>query len=316
LEQPVLSFFLNVYDDTSDHMPELSLDISPLSPAFSLQRTALHLVVDAVVNLASETAAGAVELLRTQQLHPKRKSDGSWITDADMLAHRILTERLPGILNLPVISEERVPDFSQRKDWSSFWLIDPIDNTEGLVRGVPAHSSVSIALIVHGAPQISVIAYLTDGRSMRAYGDTVEARSDLQSWSTLPCGNPTNPLRFVAYKPSARLMTEEMRQLFDRLSVQDSQLVEGDRLYQRFTALLNNTADVYLEPRRFPAWDVAPCICGLLAQGASVLSLRTGTALNYNSATMLADPFIIGRRGVDTHALVQQAGMLSTPLSA
>jgi 3'(2'), 5'-bisphosphate nucleotidase len=264
----------------------------------------LHSIADAVSHLARDLGARAVTLLRAGELAPRQKKDGSWITEADTMAHRALNEKLPRILDLPVLSEEGYPAFGERREWRSFWLIDPIDHTAGLVRGELTHSSVSIALIIDGIPTLGVVAYLDGTRTLQAH-DGLVTLLGTNAGATYLGANPVNaPLRFVSYKERLADMSQQTRDIFGSLGVKEDQFVLCDRLSKRFWALLRGEADVYIEPRPLPAWDVAPCLCACMAQGASVLSLASGRSLDYNSETMLVEPFVVGRRGVDVGALM------------
>ena len=77
-----------------------------------------------------------------------QKPDNSPLTQADMAAHGViatgLTELTP---DLPQLSEEgRLIDYDQRCQWTSYWLIDPLDGTREFVKR-NGEFSVNIALI-------------------------------------------------------------------------------------------------------------------------------------------------------------------------
>ena len=207
---------------------------------------------------------------------------------------------------MPVLSEEGFPDFEGRREWSSYWLIDPIDNTKALVYDELSASSVSIALIVDGAPALAYVAYLDGSRSFHAEGTVVALYLSSAAPRYLASSEAQHPLRFIGYRPSLSQMSQETRVLLHRLGADDAHLVHADRLFERFWRIINSEAEVYIETRRWPAWDVAPHICACLAQGGSVISLCTGRPLNFNSPDMRVDPFVVGRRGVDTAAIVER----------
>ncbi len=267
-------------------------------------------IVSQLSELATEVVSQARKYSAEGLLNPKKKNDGSWITDADLASHRFLSERLPLVVDVPVLSEEGYPDFRSRSDWRNFWLIDPIDNTQGLVEGNLATSSVSIVLIIDGAPRLALVAYLDGDRSLQVQGDIVSVHTSSDGLRYLTSQEAAAPLRFVSYRASLGEMSDLTRSALAGLGVQEQQLVARERLYQRFWAVLNGEADVYLEPRSLPGWDVAPHICGCLAQGGTAISLLTGKQLNYNSKDMMVGPFIVGRRGVDTGEIQRRAKIM------
>lgn len=84
------------------------------------------------------------------------KSDNSPITKADLVSNTIITEKLIQEFHLPVLSEENITDYSVRKNWDKFWLLDPIDGTKDFL----AHNDefcILLALIENRKPTIGFI---------------------------------------------------------------------------------------------------------------------------------------------------------------
>lgn len=251
-------------------------------------------------------------------LNPHSKPDGSPITDADLAAHRELVERLPKILTLPVISEEGVLPFEQRRQVRSFWLVDPVDNTKELIAGEYRKSSVAVALVLNGELSLSAISYLGGGPQLLADphkvilatspDDTKELASEAWSIQTQP-----RP-RYVSYAPQLARMEPWTEMIFRSAGVSDEQLQFAPSLRERFFSLLLGAAEVYLEPRRLPAWDVAPFMRALLTQGATILSLDQGEPLSFNTEDMTVKPFVVARAGIPALVLHQQVKELFKPI--
>ena len=86
------------------------------------------------------------------------KEDNSPVTSADYAANDVLMQELsrlaPGI---PIISEEvGALALNQRKNWSRYWLLDPIDGTGEFIKG-SGDFAVNVALVENGWPSIGVI---------------------------------------------------------------------------------------------------------------------------------------------------------------
>ncbi|GKX56654.1 3'(2'),5'-bisphosphate nucleotidase CysQ [Leminorella grimontii] len=85
------------------------------------------------------------------------KSDSSPVTAADLAAHGIIMAGLSLLTpNIPVLSEESPQSWEIRKNWSSYWLVDPLDGTKEFL----AHNdefTVNIALIEGGEPVMGVV---------------------------------------------------------------------------------------------------------------------------------------------------------------
>ena len=91
-----------------------------------------------------------------QEFAVEFKEDNSPLTLADRRAHKAICSALE-YTGLPVLSEEgkNIP-FEVRKNWPSFWLVDPLDGTKEFVKRNDEFT-VNIALINDGVPVTGVI---------------------------------------------------------------------------------------------------------------------------------------------------------------
>jgi myo-inositol-1(or 4)-monophosphatase len=87
------------------------------------------------------------------------KSDGSLVTEADVIVQSALAEALGRILNVPVLGEE-MSQHSQRELWDisgrGLWCLDPIDGTTNFAKGLPFFA-VSVALMRDQRPILAVV---------------------------------------------------------------------------------------------------------------------------------------------------------------
>ena len=77
------------------------------------------------------------------------KSDDSPVTKADIAAHIIIDKGLKTLAtdDYPVLSEEGgLPEYSVRKSWQRYWLVDPLDGTKEFINK-NGEFTVNIALI-------------------------------------------------------------------------------------------------------------------------------------------------------------------------
>ena len=62
----------------------------------------------------------------------EEKADGSLVSSADLASQQVIQDIL-GPIDLPILSEEAAaPAYGERKSWTRFWLVDPLDGTESL----------------------------------------------------------------------------------------------------------------------------------------------------------------------------------------
>lgn len=86
------------------------------------------------------------------------KKDESPVTSADYAANEIIMSELKALApDIPIMSEESEGlEFEARKNWTRYWLVDPLDGTQEFVAGRPDFAT-NIALIENGKPVIGVI---------------------------------------------------------------------------------------------------------------------------------------------------------------
>ncbi|MBT6399881.1 MAG: 3'(2'),5'-bisphosphate nucleotidase CysQ [Verrucomicrobia bacterium] len=86
------------------------------------------------------------------------KADHSPLTEADLAAHHCIIEGLKSLdPQTPVISEESaLPEYEVRKQWTRFWMVDPLDGTKEFIKR-NGEFTVNIALIEHNVPTKGVV---------------------------------------------------------------------------------------------------------------------------------------------------------------
>jgi 3'(2'), 5'-bisphosphate nucleotidase len=86
------------------------------------------------------------------------KGDNSPVTAADIAAHHVLKPGLEALLpGVPVLSEEStLPDYNIRKNWSRYWIIDPLDGTKEFIKR-NGEFTVNIALIENGVAVLGIV---------------------------------------------------------------------------------------------------------------------------------------------------------------
>ena len=86
------------------------------------------------------------------------KSDNSPLTIADKKSNEIICRGLRKIdNNIPILSEEeKFIDYDTRKNWNTFWLVDPLDGTKEFIKK-NGEFTTNIALISNGSPVMGVV---------------------------------------------------------------------------------------------------------------------------------------------------------------
>jgi 3'(2'), 5'-bisphosphate nucleotidase len=235
---------------------------------------------------------GADEILsvyNTADFNVEAKADNSPLTVADKRAHHAIADVLKSS-GLPVLSEEgkSIP-FSERKAWSRFWMVDPLDGTKEFIKR-NGEFTVNIALIENGEPVLGVVGVpVTDevyygAVGVGAFKKSGDAIKSLPVRSGLDLN--ASGLRVVA---SRSHLTPETQVFIDKLK-SPTLVSKGSSL--KFLMLADGQADVY--PRYAPTmeWDTAAAHAVVNQCGIKVMQFGSDQELVYNKENLLNPYFV------------------------
>ena len=219
------------------------------------------------------------------------KSDDSPLTLADKRAHKVIMEHLEPT-GIPVLSEEgRELPYEDRKAWSQFWLVDPLDGTKEFIKR-NGEFTVNIALIEDGRPVMGVVyaPVLDDLYWGDADGAYLEEQGEQRSIAVAQSLGDGEVLKVVA---SRSHRSEELEAWLAALPAHECHAI-GSSL--KLCQVASGDAHVY--PRIGPTmeWDTGAAHAVVLAAGGEVVDLD-GQALQYNKENLL-NPYFIVKSGV------------------
>lgn len=262
----------------------------------------------AVANLTLRAGAAIMDIYR-RDFHVETKSDSSPLTEADLAAHTLICDGLRQLSNAPVLSEEsKGISYEDRKNWTEFWLVDPLDGTKEFIKR-NGEFTVNIALISGGVPVAGFVyapvlnklycgvqgvgAFITAAAPGESLPD-IAGFSDLPGvYTRLPADLPADPaiLRVVASRSHRNQETDE---LIAQLSAgyADTEIVSsGSSL--KLCLVAEGKADVY--PRLGPTmeWDTAAAQAVVEAAGKTCVEFESKTPLRYNKKNLLNPYFLV-----------------------
>lgn len=261
-------------------------------------------LLDAVCQLARLAGAAIIEdKRRTSSV--TLKEDESPLTSADLASHRTIVEGLGNIdADVPILSEESAAlPFSERKDWTRYFLVDPLDGTKEFIKGKKDYT-VNIALIEHGVPTLGAV-YVPELDVLYCGG------AGLGAFKVGQTGVQTAIRVAEASIPVPRIVgssshpSPEMATFLDALGPHEI-LTFGSSL--KICQVADGTAHFY--PRFGPTseWDTAAGHAVVLHAGGVVLT-ADGRPLDYNQKDSLLNPsfFVLGPRDRDYLELARAA---------
>ncbi|MBP3984620.1 3'(2'),5'-bisphosphate nucleotidase CysQ [Pseudoxanthomonas helianthi] len=242
---------------------------------------------EAAIGIA-RAAGDAILQVYAQAFDVEHKADASPLTQADLASHRIIVDGLLALTpQWPVLSEEAsdIP-WIARREWSTYWLVDPLDGTREFVKR-NGEFTVNIALIHGHRPVFGVVQAPVGGALWHATQGGGAFRRDGDAEVALQTRRPAlSPLRVAASRSHRDLRTESV---LARMG--DTEIVGlGSSL--KFCRIAEGGLDVY--PRFGPTseWDTAAAQCVLEAAGGALLA-PDGRAFEYNRReTLLNGDFI------------------------
>jgi 3'(2'), 5'-bisphosphate nucleotidase len=246
-------------------------------------------LLEAASEIARDAGRAILEVYGRAEFTVVQKSDNSPLTEADRIAHRIISERLAALDgSIPVLSEESAPaDPTTRRSWPRYWLVDPLDGTKEFLKR-NGEFTVNIALVDgHRAVLGAVFAPVLD----RMYGGSVE----LGAWRDDAGGtrraiavrkNAAVPLRVVGSRSHPSPELAEYLAALPAYAITDM----GSSL--KICLVAEGAADIY--PRLGPTseWDTAAAQAILESAGGRMIDLA-GRPLRYNSKDDLLNPHFL-----------------------
>jgi 3'(2'), 5'-bisphosphate nucleotidase len=241
-----------------------------------------------VVKLAQQ-AGDAILSVYSEQFEVTHKSDQSPLTVADLRSHEIISRGLRALTpDVPVLSEEasEIP-FEQRRQWTRYWLVDPLDGTKEFVSR-NGEFTVNIALIDNHVPVLGVVHVpVTSTTYTGATGVGAFRQIDGKTPEPLRVGSPAaTPLRIVG---SRSHRGDTLDRYLPKLAPYEL-IAVGSSL--KFCLVAEGSADFY--PRFGPTseWDTAAAQAVVEAAGGAVIETN-GEQLRYNTKADLLNPHFL-----------------------
>lgn len=242
---------------------------------------------DLLCGIAIEAGQGILKYYRSEDLQSEVKSDGSPLSAADLFAHRLIKSKLQKHFSTtPLLSEEGdIIPYETRKNWQTYWLIDPLDGTKEFLKGTDEFT-VNIACIHKGLPVIGVVfapalkkLYYADPHvGALSIVDGVENSIHTRKASI---NSPT----FVGSRSHGGGEEQAIKALLPEAKFTPA----GSSL--KFCLLAAGEADFYVRKNPTMEWDTAAGQCVLKSAGGHIY-VNKNKDLRYNRSNMQNPAFV------------------------
>ena len=227
-----------------------------------------------------------------------QKKDLSPLTKADIASNKIILHSLEAIDNsIPVLSEESLVNWNERKKWNKYWLVDPLDGTKEFIKK-NGEFTVNIALIENNKPILGVIYVPTKSTlyfAQQNFGSfKINITSELKSLDGAKKIFVSNQ-KIIQRVIGSRSHSNQDFDEWVKNNFPNSLIVQAGSSY-KFCLIAEGSADIY--PRFGPTseWDIAAGHIIVNEAGGEVRTFDN-TDINYNTKEDLINPhfYAIGK---------------------
>ncbi len=227
-----------------------------------------------------------------------QKKDLSPLTKADIASNKIILRSLEAIDNsIPVLSEESLVNWNERKKWNKYWLVDPLDGTKEFIKK-NGEFTVNIALIENNKPILGVIYVPTKSTlyfAQQNFGSfKINITSELKSLDGAKKIFVSNQ-KIIQRVIGSRSHSNQDFDEWVKNNFPNSLIIQAGSSY-KFCLIAEGSADIY--PRFGPTseWDIAAGHI-IVNEAGGELRKFDNTDINYNTKEDLLNPhfYAIGK---------------------
>ena len=219
------------------------------------------------------------------------KDDLSPLTKADLASNKIILESLTKLnSNIPILSEESLVDWSIRKNWKKYWLVDPLDGTKEFIKK-NGEFTVNIALIEDNNPILGVVyvpakslLYLAEKNKGSFKTNTKNKLKNFEGIQKIIVSSQTNRPRVIGSRSHSNATFDNwVKEKFPNADIVQA----GSSL--KFCLIAEGEADIY--PRFGPTseWDIAAGHIIVNEAGGKIRTFQNDS-IKYNTKENIINP--------------------------
>lgn len=245
-------------------------------------------MIEKVKQIAKNAGKQIMEIYNSNDFNTEYKNDNSPITKADTASHELIKSTLLDLADFPIMSEEEIVSYNIRKDWKTFWLVDPLDGTKDFI-AKNGEFTVNIALVEDGKPILGVV-YLP------FFDDIYYAQKGKGAYKNdKKIFNTSNRTDLIA-ADSNFYSTKQMQDFFKTHNIKDIRKY-GSSI--KICKLSEGDIDVYPRLNETKEWDTAAVHVIANESGCKLIDVITKKELIYNKQSYRNNHFIVSRKDLD-----------------
>lgn len=243
--------------------------------------------INKIIEISKQAGNAILDVYYSEDFNVEIKDDNSPLTIADKKSHNIISHFLKKEFpNIPIISEEGkdIP-FEERKNWSTFFLIDPLDGTKEFIKR-NGEFTVNIAMIQNDKPVLGVIHVPVTNETY--YGDTINGAYKIESDGSIKRINVskksyTEPINVVQSRSHSG---DEEIEFYSHYNI-NQKVSKGSSL--KICLVAEGKAEIYFRGGPTWEWDTAA--------GHSILNSAGGHFVNKDKSSIIYNKEILKHSG-------------------
>jgi len=244
-----------------------------------------------LLTLAEQAAEAILSVYHSDDFEVEQKSDNSPLTRADRAAHDVICAGLAKLTpDCPILSEESTCiAYTERQQWSQYWLIDPLDGTREFIKRNDEFT-VNIALIEDQKPVIGVVlvpvtgvvyyAAKNHGAYKRLDSDSLAEKIQVSAW-------PDQQIRVAGSRSHGN---QALQDFMGCLGDDVQRISMGSSL--KMCLVAEGAADIYPRLGLTSEWDTGAAQCVVEQAGGQLTTLDLHP-LKYNTKDSLLNPYFL-----------------------
>ena len=211
----------------------------------------LKTVAENLIDTFNKAGKESIELY-DKGLKIEIKKDNSPVTNGDLRANELITEKILELTpSIPIISEETV-DLNIKNKSKIFWLIDPIDGTKEYIAGNDEYT-LNAALVINTIPVIGLVGAPKKDRLFFSYGPGESYLIENDKIIKINCSKKQPKDKIVALSSIGKPSDIVLNKLKE---YKVNSIVQMASSY-KFCVIASGEYDIYAARERANEWDYA-----------------------------------------------------------
>ena len=211
----------------------------------------LKTITENLIDTFNKAGKESIELY-DKGLKIEIKKDNSPVTNGDLRANELITEKILELTpSIPIISEETV-DLNIKNKSKIFWLIDPIDGTKEYIAGNDEYT-LNAALVINTIPVIGLVGAPKKDRLFFSYGSGESYLIENNKIIKINCSKKQPKDKVVALSSIGKPSDIILNKLKE---YKVNSIVQMASSY-KFCVIASGEYDIYAARERANEWDYA-----------------------------------------------------------